>query len=56
MAFRSFIVSAQAVFAIMLSVCAAFGVVTACFQLGWGIDLVGIDAERTPCRSRASCR
>ncbi len=46
MAFRSFIVSAQAVFAIMLSVCAAFGVVTACFQFGWGIDLVGIDTEQ----------
>jgi uncharacterized membrane protein YdfJ with MMPL/SSD domain len=45
MAFRSFIVSVQAVLAIMLSVCAAFGVVTACFQFGWGIDLVGIDTD-----------
>ena len=45
MAFRSFLVSAQAVFAIFLSVCAAFGVLTACFQFGWGLDLVGIDTE-----------
>ena len=27
----------------MFSVCAAFGVVTACFQWGWGLGLVGID-------------
>ena len=46
MAFRSFLVSTQAVIAILLSVCAAFGVLTACFQLGWGIDLVGIDTAQ----------
>ena len=45
MAFRSFLVSAQAVVAIFLSVCAAFGVLTACFQFGWGLDLVGIDTD-----------
>ena len=45
MAFRSFLVSTQAVFAIMLSVCAAFGVLTACFQFGWGLDLIGIDTD-----------
>ncbi len=45
MAFRSFLVSTQAVFAIFLSVCAAFGVLTACFQFGWGLDLIGIDTE-----------
>ena len=45
MAFRSFVVSAQAVVAILLSVCAAFGVVTACFQFGWGLGLVGIDTS-----------
>ena len=43
MAFRSIVVSAQAVVAIALSVCAAFGVVTAVFQFGWGLDLVGLD-------------
>ncbi|HEX6585802.1 MAG TPA: MMPL family transporter, partial [Solirubrobacterales bacterium] len=43
MAFRSWIVSTQAAVCNLLSVCAAFGVVTACFQFGWGIDLVGID-------------
>ena len=46
MAFRSFLVSTQAVIAILLSVCAAFGVLTACFQLGWGIELVGIDTAQ----------
>ena len=42
-AFRSVVVPAQAAVANVLSVCAAFGVVTACFQFGWGLDLVGID-------------
>ena len=43
MAFRSMVVSAQATAAVALSVCAAFGVVTACFQFGWGLELVGLD-------------
>ena len=43
MAFRSWIVSTQAAVCNLLSVCAAFGVVTACFQFGWGLDLVGVD-------------
>ncbi|MBM3666527.1 MAG: MMPL family transporter [Actinobacteria bacterium] len=43
MAFRSFIVATQAVIAIVLAVCAAFGVLTAVFQYGWGVSLVGID-------------
>jgi uncharacterized membrane protein YdfJ with MMPL/SSD domain len=42
-AFRSVLVPAQAAIANVLSVCAAFGVVTACFQYGWGLDLVGLD-------------
>ena len=56
MAFRSMVVSAQAVVAIAISVCAAFGVVTACFQWGWGSSSSGSTrgAERTP--SRASSR
>ncbi len=45
MAFRSIVVSAQAVAAIAISVCAAFGVVTACFQWGWGVELVGLDTK-----------
>jgi uncharacterized membrane protein YdfJ with MMPL/SSD domain len=45
MAFRSIAVSAQAAFANVFSVCAAFGVVTACFQWGWGLGLVGIDTS-----------
>jgi uncharacterized membrane protein YdfJ with MMPL/SSD domain len=43
MAFRSIAIPAQAAFANVFSVCAAFGVVTACFQFGWGVALVGID-------------
>jgi uncharacterized membrane protein YdfJ with MMPL/SSD domain len=43
MAFRSIAISAQAAFANVFSVCAAFGVVTAVFQFGWGVGLVGID-------------
>ncbi len=42
-AFRSVVVPAQAAVANVLSVAAAFGVVTACFQFGWGLELVGID-------------
>jgi len=42
-AFRSVVVAAQAAIANLLSVAAAFGVVTACFQFGWGLDLVGVD-------------
>jgi uncharacterized membrane protein YdfJ with MMPL/SSD domain len=44
-AFRSLLVPAQAAVANVLSVCAAFGVVTACFQYGWGLDLVGLDTS-----------
>ncbi len=43
MAFRSILVSAQAAIANVLSVCAAFGLVTLCFQEGWGVSLVGLD-------------
>jgi uncharacterized membrane protein YdfJ with MMPL/SSD domain len=42
-AFRSVVVPAQAAIANLLSVAAAFGVVTACFQFGWGLGLVGVD-------------
>jgi uncharacterized membrane protein YdfJ with MMPL/SSD domain len=42
-AFRSVVVSTQAAVANVLSVTAAFGVVTLCFQEGWGIGLVGLD-------------
>jgi uncharacterized membrane protein YdfJ with MMPL/SSD domain len=43
MAFRSALISTQAVIAVAASVCAAFGVVTAVFQFGWGTGLVGLD-------------
>ena len=42
-AFRSMLIPTQAAVANVLSVCAAFGVVTACFQKGWGLSLVGLD-------------
>ena len=43
-AYRSLLVAAQAALANVLSVCAAFGVVTAFFQWGWGVGLVGLDS------------
>ena len=45
-AFRSLLVAAQAAVANVLSVAAAFGVLTACFQWGWGSSLIGLDTAR----------
>jgi uncharacterized membrane protein YdfJ with MMPL/SSD domain len=42
-AFRSFLFAVQAAVANVLSVTAAFGVLTAVFQKGWGLSLIGID-------------
>jgi uncharacterized membrane protein YdfJ with MMPL/SSD domain len=42
-AFRSLLVPLQAALTNLLSAAAAFGVLTATFQWGWGISLVGID-------------
>jgi uncharacterized membrane protein YdfJ with MMPL/SSD domain len=42
-AYRSFVIPAQAALANVLAVVAAFGVLTAVFQWGWGLSLVGID-------------
>jgi uncharacterized membrane protein YdfJ with MMPL/SSD domain len=42
-AFRSFLFAVQAAVANVLSVTAAFGVLTAVFQYGWGLSLVGLD-------------
>jgi uncharacterized membrane protein YdfJ with MMPL/SSD domain len=42
-AFRSLVVATQAAVANILSVAAAFGVLTAVFQWGWGLSLVGLD-------------
>lgn len=44
MAYRSLIVGAQAALVNILSVSAAFGVLTACFQWGWGLGIIGLDA------------
>jgi uncharacterized membrane protein YdfJ with MMPL/SSD domain len=45
-AFRSLLVPLQAAVTNVLSAAAAFGILTATFQWGWGIDLVGIDTAR----------
>ncbi|MFC5178790.1 MMPL family transporter [Nocardioides taihuensis] len=42
-AFRSLLIPLQAAVTNLLSAAAAFGVLTACFQWGWGVDLVGLD-------------
>jgi uncharacterized membrane protein YdfJ with MMPL/SSD domain len=42
-AFRSLLIPLQAALTNLLTALAAFGIVTACFQWGWGIGLVGID-------------
>ena len=44
-AFRSILVPLQAAVTNVLSAAAAFGILTACFQFGWGIDLVGLDTS-----------
>ena len=44
-AFRSLLVPLQAAVTNVLSAAAAFGILTACFQFGWGIDLVGLDTS-----------
>src|SRR4029450_3959038 len=45
-AFRSFLFAVQAAVANVLSVTAAFGVLTAVFQKGWGLSLGGLDTAR----------
>ena len=42
-AFRSLLVPLQAAISNLLSVAASFGVLTAVFQWGWGLSLVGLD-------------
>jgi RND superfamily putative drug exporter len=41
--FRSLVIPAMAAVMNLLSVAAAFGVVVAVFQLGWGAELIGVD-------------
>ena len=43
LAFRSFFVPVQAALTNVLSAAASFGVLTACFQWGWGLGIVGLD-------------
>lgn len=42
-AFRSIVVPLQAAFMNLLSIAAAYGLVTAVFQEGWGASLIGLD-------------
>jgi uncharacterized membrane protein YdfJ with MMPL/SSD domain len=44
-AYRSLVIPAQAALVNVLAVVAAFGVLTAVFQWGWGLSLVGIDTS-----------
>ena len=46
-AFRSLLIPLQAAVMNLLSAAAAFGVLTAAFQWGWGISLLGIDTPDT---------
>ena len=46
-AFRSLLIPLQAAITNLLSAAAAFGVLTAAFQWGWGISLLGIDTPDT---------
>ncbi|MSY98412.1 MAG: MMPL family transporter, partial [Actinobacteria bacterium] len=43
-AFRSLLIPLQAAITNLLSAAAAFGVVTAVFQWGWGLDLIGLSS------------
>ena len=56
LAFRSLLVPAQAAFVNLLTVAAALGVLTAVFQWGWGLNLIGLDAPAARYRSRATSR
>jgi uncharacterized membrane protein YdfJ with MMPL/SSD domain len=47
LAFRSLLIPLQAALTNLLSAAAAFGILTACFQWGWGVSLVGIDTDST---------
>jgi uncharacterized membrane protein YdfJ with MMPL/SSD domain len=47
LAFRSLLIPLQAAVTNLLSAAASFGVLTAVFQWGWGISLVGIDTPDT---------
>ena len=52
--FRSILVPLKAAVMNLLSIGAAYGVIVAVFQWGWGKEPVGRRAR--PCRSARSCR
>ena len=54
LAFRSILVPLTAAVMNLLSVGAAYGVLTAVFQKGWGAELIGLDG--TSADRRATCR
>ena len=45
-AFRSLLIPLQAAATNLLTALAAFGILTACFQWGWGIGLTGVETDR----------
>ena len=53
MMFRSVVVPVKAAAMNLLSIGAAYGVLTAAFQWGWATDLLGLDHAT---RCRAGCR
>ena len=55
-AFRSLLIPLQAAVTNLLCVGAAFGVLTATFQWGWGLSRSACRAPMAPCPSRAMCR
>ena len=44
LAFRSLLIPVQASITNLLSATASFGILTACFQWGWGLDLINLDS------------
>lgn len=44
LAFRSLLIPLQASITNLLSATASFGILTACFQWGWGLDLINLDS------------
>ena len=52
--FRSILVPLKAAIMNLLSIAAAYGVIVAVFQWGWGKELIGL--ARARCRSTRSCR
>jgi uncharacterized membrane protein YdfJ with MMPL/SSD domain len=51
-AFRSVVIATKAALLNLLSIGAAYGVIVAIFQWGWGESLIGVDRDRRPAPRR----